>query len=68
MAEWLGLDASLGGSWSAEEPVLLSTDQINELLGPLRSIAGDAARLIFARELEHAIAEVLANPKRLARR
>ncbi len=156
VAEWLGLDASLSGSWSAEEPVLLSTDQIHELLadtptgtlgefesaglvsrrgsswlapspgllelsaglvgqgidshlvleageilqeqlkrastklmglfeqalrdgfgdgadpgellGPLRPIAGDAARLIFARELERAIAELLANPKRLARR
>ncbi len=156
VAEWLGLDASLSGSWSTEEPRLLSTEEIQELLadtpigtlgefesaglvsrrgsswlasspdllelsaglvgqgidchlvleagrilqehlerasgklmglfeqalrdgfgdgadpgellGPLRPIAGDAARLIFARELERAIGEVLANPKRLARR
>lgn len=32
VAEWLGLDASLSGSWSAEEPVLLSTEEIKELL------------------------------------
>lgn len=36
-----------------------------ELLRPLRPIAGDAARLIFARELERAIEDLLSNPKRL---
>ena len=39
-----------------------------ELLGALRPIAGDAARLIFGRELETAIGDFLADPKRLTRR
>ena len=156
VADWLGLNASLSGSWSAEEPKLLSEDDLAELLAdtpagtrgdletarlvqrqgsswlapapsllilttglirdgidtdlalkagailrrhlqrastelmklfndalgsgfrdgadpgellqPLRPIAGDAARLIFAQELERAIADLLAHPKSLPRR
>ena len=156
VANWLGLDASLSGSWSTEEPKLLSEDDLaglladtpvgtrgdleaadlvqrqgsswlapapslltltaglirdgidtdlalkagailrrhlerasrelmtlftdalrsgfgagadpGEILQPLRPIAGDAARLIFAQELERAIADLLANPKNLPRR
>lgn len=156
VAEWLGLDASLGGSWRTDEPKLYTHDEIQavldgtpagtlgefetagivtrngsawlatspglvelcaglvrqgidshlvlaagdilqeqlakasakllvlfenalrdgfgdgadpgELLGPLRPIAGDAARFIFGRELESAIGEFLADPKRSARR
>lgn len=155
VADWLGLDASLGGSWSAEEPELmdrLRLDEIlegtppgtratfeeaglvrrqgsswlahspallslsaglvrdgidiqlvleagaileshlasaaadlmklfesalkegfgegrdpGELLKPLRPIAGDAARLLFAQQLEAAIRRALADPRRLTR-
>ncbi len=155
VSHWLGLDSSLGGSWSAEEPQLLSDAELDgllagtpggtravlerdgllarqgaswlvpspgllsltsglirdgidadialqagdvlrkhlqraavdlmklfqeafdaglgdgadpgEVLQPLRPIAGDAARFIFAQELERAIADVLADPKQLPR-